>query len=90
MKKVKHLRRDDVVYVRSGEYKGRTGKVLRVNAITGVALVEGINQVKRHMRKTQDNPQGGVIEREAPLPVSKLVRFEEGRAKKAGKTAAKA
>lgn len=87
MKKVKHLRRDDVVYVRSGEYKGRTGKVLRVNAITGVALVEGINHVKRHMRKTQDNPQGGVIEREAPLPISKLARFEEGRSKKAGKSA---
>ncbi|MCZ7592595.1 MAG: 50S ribosomal protein L24 [Kiritimatiellae bacterium] len=87
MKKVKHLRRDDIVYVRSGEYKGRTGKVLRVNAITGVALVEGINHVKRHMRKTQDNPQGGVIEREAPLPISKLVRFEEGRSKKAGKSA---
>lgn len=90
MKKIKHVRRDDIVYVRSGEYKGRTGKVLRVNAVTGVALVEGINHVKRHMRKTQDNPQGGVIEREAPLPVSKLVRFEEARSKKSGKAPAKA
>ncbi len=85
MSRVKHIKRDDIVYVRSGEHKGRTGKVLRVNAAEQVALVEGINHVKRHMRKTQDNPQGGILEREAAMPVSKLVRFEEGRAKKAGK-----
>lgn len=88
MARIKHVRRDDVVFVRSGEFKGRTGKVLRVNAETGVALVEGVNHVKRHMRKTQDNPQGGVLEKEAPLHVSKLVRFEEARAKKAGKAKA--
>lgn len=88
MSRVTHLKRDDIVYVRSGEFKGRTGKVLRVNAATGVALVEGVNHVKRHMRKTQDNPQGGIVEKEAPLPVSKLVRFDEARAKKSGKAPA--
>lgn len=91
MSRVTHLKRDDIVFVRSGEHKGKTGKVLRVNALTGKAVVEGVNHVKRHMRKTQDNPQGGVIEKEAPLPVSKLVRFDEARAKKtAGKAPAKA
>ncbi|HMP75639.1 MAG TPA: 50S ribosomal protein L24 [Kiritimatiellia bacterium] len=84
MSRVTHLKRDDIVFVRSGEHKGKTGKVLRVNPQTRLAVVEGVNHVKRHMRKTQDNPQGGIVEKEAPLPVSKLVRFDEARAKKAG------
>ena len=84
MSRVTHLKRDDVVFVRSGEHKGKTGKVLRVDPQARLAVVEGVNHVKRHMRKTQDNPQGGIVEKEAPLPVSKLARFDEGRAKKAG------
>lgn len=88
MSRITHVRRDDVVFVRSGEHKGKTGKVLRVNPATGLAVVEGVNFVKRHMRKTQDNPQGGIVEKEAPLHVSKLVRFVEARAKKAGKAPA--
>lgn len=88
MSGVSHLKRDDIVYVRSGEHKGKTGKVLRVNLETRTAVVEGVNHVKRHMRKTQDNPKGGIVEKEAPLPVSKLVRFEENRAKKAAKAGA--
>lgn len=88
MNRVSHLKRDDIVYVRSGEHKGKTGKVLRVNLETRTAVVEGVNYVKRHMRKTQENPKGGVVEKEAPLPVSKLVRFEESRAKKAAKAGA--
>ncbi len=84
MNRVSHLKRDDIVYVRSGEHKGKTGKVLRVNLETRTAVVEGINQVKRHMRKSQDNPNGGIVEKEAPMPVSKLARFDDARAKKAG------
>ncbi|MCS6770419.1 MAG: 50S ribosomal protein L24 [Kiritimatiellae bacterium] len=87
MERVRHIKRGDVVYVRSGEHKGKTGKVLRVMPREGLAIVEGVNYVKRHMRKTQDNPKGGIIEREAPLHVSKLVRFDESRAKKAAKPA---
>ena len=85
MAAISHLKRDDVVLVRSGAHKGKTGKVLRVDLAARTAVVEGINFVKRHMRKTQDNPQGGVVEKEAPMAVSKLVRFDEARAKKTAK-----
>lgn len=87
MNRVRHIKRGDIVYVRSGDHKGKTGKVLRVMPREGLAIVEGVNYVKRHMRKTQDNPKGGIIEKEAPLPVSKLVRFDESRAKKGAKAA---
>lgn len=75
-----HIRRDDIVRVISGDDKGKTGKVLRVDKARGVAVIEGINYIKRHMRKTQDNPQGGIVEKEAPLPVSKLRRNEDKKA----------
>lgn len=83
-----HIRRDDIVRVLSGDDRGKTGKVLRVDLAKRVAVVEGINLVKRHMRKTQENPQGGIVEKEAPLPVSKLRRNEETRTKKSKKAPA--
>ena len=81
------VRRDDMVMVISGDEKGKTGKVLRVIPQRRLAVVEGLNLVKRHVRKTQENPQGGIVEKEAPLPVSKLHRQEEGQGKKAKKAA---
>ena len=64
--------KDDTVIVISGDDKGKSGKVLLVVPQTGRALVEGINFVKKHMQKTQDNPQGGIIEKEAPIAISNL------------------
>jgi large subunit ribosomal protein L24 len=52
--------------------------------------VEGLNFVKRHMRKTQDNPQGGIIEKEAPLALGKLRLYDEAGDKKKKAPAAKA
>lgn len=83
-----NVRRDDMVMVIAGDDRGKTGKVLRVMPLRRTALVEGLNMVKRHMRKTQENTQGGIIEKEAPLPVSRLRRQVEGQAKKAKKTTA--
>jgi large subunit ribosomal protein L24 len=77
-----HVKRDDIVIVCSGDDRGKTGKVLRVDAVRRIAVVEGVNFVKRHMRKTQDNPQGGIVEKEAPLALAKLRRYEEARDKK--------
>ena len=83
------VRRDDLVLVISGDERGKTGKVLRVLPARRMAVVEGLNLVKRHVRKTQDNPQGGIVEKESPLPVSKLRRQVESQEKKAKKSAAK-
>lgn len=82
------VRRDDVVLVIAGEERGKTGKVLQVFPQRRMAVVEGLNMVKRHTRKTQEKPQGGIVEKEAPLPVSKLRRQQEASGKKAKKTGA--
>ena len=69
-----HVRRGDVVKAISGEDADgkKTGKVLKIYPETGRALVEGFNCVKKHMRKTQDNPNGGIVSKEAPMAASKL------------------
>ena len=67
-----HIKKGDTVKVIAGDDKGKTGKVLEVDPRSGRAFVEGINFVKKHMRKTQDNPQGGIAEREAPIAISNL------------------
>ena len=61
--------------VLSGKDKGNTGKVLTVYPEKGRALVEGINFVKRHMKKSQKDPQGGIISKESPISVAKLAIF---------------
>ena len=70
-----HVRRGDIVRAISGaDADGKkTGKVLKVYPKTGRALVEGFNFVKKHMRKSQDNPNGGIVSKEAALATAKLV-----------------
>ena len=67
------IRTGDQVEVISGVQAGQRGKVLRVFPEQQRALVEGINNVKRHTRPNQNNQQGGIIEKEAPLHLSKLM-----------------
>lgn len=69
------VRRDDQVMVMTGKDRGKKGKVLRVFPAAGRALVEGINLVKKHLRPTQDNPQGGFTTQERPVSVSNLQRI---------------
>jgi large subunit ribosomal protein L24 len=71
-----HIKKGDTVQAIAGEDKGKTGKVLQLLAGGEKALVEGLNLVKKHMRKTQDNPQGGVFEKEAPIHISNLKKSE--------------
>ena len=68
------IRRDDLVKVMVGKNRGKQGKVLRVDPAAGRALVEGINMVKKHLRRTQDNPQGGFTSQEQPVSVANLRR----------------
>ena len=70
-----HVRRNDIVRAISGEEADgkKTGKVLKVYPKTGRVLVEGFNFVKKHLRKSQDNPNGGIVSKEAPMAASKLV-----------------
>lgn len=68
-----HIRKDDTVKVISGEYKGDEGKVLEVYPDKNKALVEGINVVKRHTKPNAATPNGGIVEKEAPVHISNLM-----------------
>jgi large subunit ribosomal protein L24 len=67
-----HVRTGDKVLVLTGKDRGKEGKVLAVNRKYRRALVEGVNLMKKAMRPTEDNPEGGMSEREATLHVSNL------------------
>lgn len=66
------LKKGDLVVVRSGKYKGKTGKVTATHPKENKVTVEGINIVKKHIKPTQIKPQGGIIEITKPLWVSKV------------------
>ena len=70
-----HIKKDDIVMVIAGKEKGKTGKVLKVIPKENKAVVEKINIVKKHVRPTPNNPQGGIIEKEAPIHLSNLLLF---------------
>jgi large subunit ribosomal protein L24 len=72
MQKLK-LRKNDQVLVTAGKNRGARGRVLRVLSASGRAIVEHVNMIKRHTRPNpQKGIQGGILEREAPVPVSNL------------------
>jgi large subunit ribosomal protein L24 len=66
------IKKGDTVVVITGDDKGKTGKVLEVIPETGRVFVEGVNFVKKHMQKSEDHPQGGVVEKEAPIAISNV------------------
>lgn len=70
---MKRIIKSDKVFVISGEDRGKEGVVLKVEPSANRAIVEGINFVKRHMKPTQKNPQGGIVEKEAPVNFSNLM-----------------
>ncbi len=66
------LKKGDTVMVRSGRFKGRSGKILATHPTLNAVTVEGLNVVKRHLKPMQGRPQSGEIELTKPRPVSKL------------------
>lgn len=67
------IKRGDTVKILTGKDGGKTGEVTRVTKGGTRATVEGLNMVKRHMRPTQQAPEGGIVEKEAPVHVSNLM-----------------
>ncbi|MCB9234271.1 MAG: 50S ribosomal protein L24 [Bacteroidia bacterium] len=88
-----HIKRGDTVRVLSGKDRGKTGKVQVIvsskDARTGVvqrkAIVEGVNMVSKHKRPDTKNPQGGIIETEAPVHVSNLMLLVGGKPTRVGR-----
>jgi large subunit ribosomal protein L24 len=68
-----HVKRGDQVVVIAGSHKGKSGKVLEILAGTGRARVEGVAMVKRHLKKSQEHPQGTIAEREGSIHLSNLM-----------------
>ncbi len=71
-----HIRKNEIVEVISGDHKGARGKVLRVNKRRGQVVVEGVNLVFRHVRPSRRNPQGGRLEKEAPIHLSNVLPLD--------------
>lgn len=71
------LRKGDKVQVLAGDDKGKVGNVLDVLTSRERVIVEGVNMIFRHVKKSQQNPQGGRIEREAPIHVSNVALYDE-------------
>ena len=68
-----HVRKNDMVVVISGDHRGARGKVRQVDLKRNRVIVEGVNTVFRHVRRTQRNPQGGRIQKEAPIHLSNVL-----------------
>lgn len=73
MKRIKtHVKKGDEVEVICGNHRGATGKVLQVLPAKKQVLVEGVRIIKRHQRRSQDQPEGGIVEREGPIHISNV------------------
>lgn len=70
------LKKGDVVMVRSGKYKGKTGKVLATHPRDNKVTVEGVNIVKKHVKPSRTNPQGAIKELTKPIWVSKVGLYD--------------
>ena len=71
-----HIKKGDLVYVISGESKGKQGRVLSVQVSKQRAFVEGVNMVSKHTKPNSKYPQGGIIKMEAPIHISNLMLID--------------
>lgn len=75
----KKIKKGEEVIVIAGDHKGKKGKVLQVLRDKNRVIVEGINLLKKHEKKTQDNPQGSIVEREFPIHYSNVMLAEQAK-----------
>ncbi|MGB1103259.1 MAG: 50S ribosomal protein L24 [Crocinitomicaceae bacterium] len=85
MQKKLHVKVGDTVKVISGTSKGSEGKVLRIDRKKNRAIVEGVNIVKKHVKPSASNPQGGIEEAEAGIHLSNVMLVVDGVASRVGR-----
>jgi large subunit ribosomal protein L24 len=83
-----HVKKNDEVVILSGTQQGKRGKVLEVLRDRSRVIVEGVNFIKKHSRKTPQQPEGGIIEREGALHISKVMLAADYDTRKGAKPAA--
>ena len=75
MKKFK-IKTGDEVIILAGKDKGATGKVIKIVKDKDRVVVEGVNMIKKHVKPSTENPQGGIVEKEAPLHISNVALID--------------
>jgi large subunit ribosomal protein L24 len=85
MQKKLHVKVGDTVKVISGTSKGQEGKILRIDRKKDRAIVEGVNIIKKHVKPSASNPQGGIVEAEAGIHISNVMLVVNGVASKVGR-----
>lgn len=78
------IKSGDTVRVMAGDHKGEEGKVLKVFISKNRAIVEGVNMISKHTKPSAQNPQGGIIKKEASIHISNLMLLENGEPTKVG------
>jgi large subunit ribosomal protein L24 len=68
-----HVKRNDQVVVISGSHKGKEGKILEILPAKSRARIEAVAMMKRHLKKSQEHPQGSIVEREGSVHISNLM-----------------
>ena len=78
------IKKNDTVKVIAGKDNGTEGKVISVDVKKGKVLVEGVNMITKHAKPSQTNPNGGIIQREAPIDISNVMLVYKGKATRVG------
>ena len=87
MNRIKHhVKKGDQVEIISGNYRGSSGRILAVFPSKQRVLVEGVRIIKKHLRKSQDNPSGKIAEREGPIHISNVRLLEREKPEKGAKS----
>jgi large subunit ribosomal protein L24 len=84
-----HVKKGDEVVIIAGSEKGKRGKIIEISTKKARVIVEGAKMIKKHTRKSQQNPNGAIVEREGSIHISNVVKAEAFDAR-AGKATAKA
>ena len=72
-----HVKKNDEVVVIAGAEKGKRGKIISVNGKNHRVIIEGVRMTKKHQRKSQDHPQGAILEREGSIHISNVVKADK-------------
>ena len=73
-----YLKKGDNVQIITGRDKGKKGRIISINKLNYTAIVEGINLVSKHTKPNQENPKGGVVEKEGSIHVSNVMVLQNG------------
>ena len=78
------IKKGDTVKITSGNHKGQSGRIIKMINSKNRAIVEGINKAKKHIKPSQDNPQGGIVEKELSINISNLMLLYKNKPIKVG------